>query len=455
MATQGLSKRRWALFLGDILIILFAFSLALWLRTGKTLLDLPTLANISFVVFLVVVYGVSFSIFELYDFRKKFRSPAFLPAMGGAFGLAYLAAVLGSYFLRYRLGRGVFFISWILTAVLVYAWRYLYSGVFKLSEPRRNVLILGNGETTETVIPGLQHDPEFRLAAIMDKRVLKEMLETEFGADKRSALEEYVALNRINDIVVSFEAVASSEMERALVNCRMKGIGCYTFEAFYERLFEKLPILMLNDRWFLMSGGFGTLGNRLYNAAKRTVDIAVASVVLLATLPISAVIALLIPLTSRGPAFFTQDRLGAGKVPFKIVKFRTMVRDAEADGPQWANSHDLRVTRLGGFLRKTRLDELPQLLNVLKGEMSLIGPRPEREFFVTRLTEKIPFYALRFFIKPGITGWAQVNFHYGSNDEDALEKLRYELYYIKHRSLVLDTRILLRTVRVILTGQGT
>jgi len=181
----------------------------------------------------------------------------------------------------------------------------------------------------------------------------------------------------------------------------------------------------------------------------------VASVVLLVTLPVSAAIALLIPLTSRGPAFFIQDRLGAGKAPFKIIKFRTMVHDAEANGPQWALGNDLRVTKLGGLLRKTRLDELPQLINVLKGEMSLIGPRPEREYFVTRLTEKIPFYSLRFFIKPGLTGWAQVNFHYGSNDEDALEKLRYELYYIKHRSLVLDTRILMRTVRVILTGQGT
>jgi len=455
MASRQFSSRQFSLVLGDIAIILFCFSLGLWVRTGETLRDFTSFQQMALVGFLLLAYIASFSIFEFYNIRTKFRSPAFSVSLAGSLGLAFLLSIISSYIFQYKLGRGVFFISWILTAVLVYGWRYLYSAVFKLSEPRRNVLILGNGATTETVIPGLQNDPEFRLAAIMDKRVLKEMLETEFGDDKRSALEEYVALNRINDIVVSFEAVNSSEMERALVNCRMKGIGCHTFEAFYERLFEKLPILMLNDRWFLMSGGFGTLGNRLYNAAKRTVDIAVASVVLMVTLPISAAVALLIPLTSRGPAFFTQDRLGAGKVPFKIVKFRTMVYDAEANGPQWAHSNDLRVTKLGGFLRKTRLDELPQLINVLKGEMSLIGPRPEREFFVTRLTEKIPFYALRFFIKPGITGWAQVNFHYGSNDEDALEKLRYELYYIKHRSLVLDTRILMRTVRVILTGQGT
>jgi len=147
--------------------------------------------------------------------------------------------------------------------------------------------------------------------------------------------------------------------------------------------------------------------------------------------------------------------LGAGKVPFRIIKFRTMVHDAEAEGPKWARDNDLRVTKLGGLLRKTRLDEIPQLINVLKGEMSLIGPRPEREYFVTRLAEKIPFYDLRFFVKPGLTGWAQVKFRYAADETDALEKLRYELYYIKHQSLVLEAKILMKTVRVILTGLGT
>jgi exopolysaccharide biosynthesis polyprenyl glycosylphosphotransferase len=254
---------------------------------------------------------------------------------------------------------------------------------------------------------------------------------------------------------VSLDADDSGELERALVNCRMKGIGCHTFESFYERLFEKLPVLMLNDRWFLLSGGFDTLGDKFYQALKRTLDLFAATLILLATLPISVLALILILLTSRGPVLFSQYRLGAGKVPFKVFKFRTMVFDAEANGPQWAQNDDGRVTKIGKVLRKTRLDELPQLINVLKGEMSLIGPRPEREFFINQLTEKIPFYSLRFFVKPGITGWAQVKFRYGLDEADALEKLRYELYYIKNQSLTLDARILMKTIRVVLRGQGT
>jgi sugar transferase (PEP-CTERM system associated) len=455
VAAKQLSRRQLFLFLGDIGIVLFAFDFALRLRMGQTLLSFRSFQQFALVFALVIAYVFSFYVFDFYNIRKKFRSPEFLASMGGAFGLAFLFAIASFYIFPYKLGRGVFLISWAATGVLVYLWRYAYSALFKLSEPRRNVLILGSGATTEAIIPALKNDPVFRLTAIMDKRIIKDRVAQEAGAGGKRTLEEFVVQNRINDIVVSLESDNSVELERALVNCRMKGIACYTFEAFYERLFAKLPVLMLNDRWFLMSGGFDTLGSRFYKTLKRTVDFAVAGLILLATLPVSAVIAVLIPLTSKGPVFFTQMRLGEGKRPFRIIKFRTMVADAEADGPQWAQNKDGRVTKLGGFLRKARLDEIPQLLNVLKGEMSLIGPRPEREHFVTQLTEKIPFYGLRFFVKPGITGWAQVNFRYGLDEEDALEKLRYELYYIKNQSLALDARIFLKTIRVVLSGQGT
>ncbi|MBM4389419.1 MAG: sugar transferase, partial [Deltaproteobacteria bacterium] len=199
---------------------------------------------------------------------------------------------------------------------------------------------------------------------------------------------------------------------------------------------------------------FNNLGSRLYKILKRAFDLFAATAIILISLPVGMLITMLIPLTSKGPAFFTQERIGAGKKPFKMVKFRTMARNAEAHGPQWAQKNDGRVTKLGKVLRKTRLDELPQLINVVKGEMSLIGPRPEREYFVNQLSGKIPFYSLRFFVKPGITGWAQVNFRYGADEEDAIEKLRYELYYIKNQSLFLDARILLKTIRVVLTAVG-
>ncbi len=421
---------------------------------GQTLFGYGSFQKTGLVVALIIAYPLSFYIFDFYNIRRKFRNPEFLASMGGAFALAYLFAILSFYIFPYKLGRGVFLISWALTALLVYAWRFFYSTAFKLSEPRRNVLILGNEKTADTIIPALKNDPVFRLSAIMDRRLINDLIARQVSGG-RTALEEFVEETKINDIVVSFDADNSREMERALVNCRMQGIGCYAFEAFYERLFEKLPILMLNDRWFLMSDGFDTLGSRPYKALKRTIDFIGASIILVITLPVSLIAGVLIPLTSKGSAFFTQYRLGAGKAPFKIIKFRTMVRNAEGLGPQWAQDKDPRVTALGRILRKTRIDEIPQLINVLKGDMSLIGPRPEREHFVNQLTEKVPFYSLRFFVKPGLTGWAQVKYRYGWDEADALEKLRYELFYIKNQSLALDARILMKTIRVVMTGQGT
>lgn len=455
MAVRALSKRQIMLFFGDIAIILFSFYLALVLRTGETLANFLTFRKSALLLSLIGAYIVSFYIFDLYNIRFKFRSPSFMPSMGKAFGLAYLFAIICFYIFPYKLGRGIFLISWVLTGILVFGLRFTYSSLFKLHEPRRNVLVLGNGTTAETIISTFKGDPEFRLSIVLDKEKVQDMLSHERDADGKWMLEEFIEQNGINDIVVNLDSYGSSELERALVNCRMRGISCYTFESFYERLFEKLPVLMLNDRWFLMSDGFDKLGSRFFRTFKRAFDFLFATAILLISLPMSILIMALIPLTSKGPAFFTQERIGAGKKPIKITKFRTMSHNAEANGPRWAQKNDSRVTKLGIFLRKTRLDELPQLINVFKGEMSLIGPRPEREYFVNQLAEKIPFYSLRFFVKPGLTGWAQVNFRYGADENDAIEKLRYELYYIKNQSLLLDSRILLKTIRVVLTGVGT
>lgn len=454
MTFKSPSIRQLLLLIGDITIILISFYLALILRRGETKADFFTFQKIALFLSLIIIYITSFYIFDFYDIMIKFRSAGFLVSMGGALGLAYLFGIIIFYLFPYKLGRGVFLLSWISTGILIFGLRFTYSLFFKLREPLRNVLVLGNGEKAEMIISNIKNNPEFRIKAVLDKEKMKDILLRGQSAGGMRTMEEFIEQNRINDIVVSINSDNTSELERALVNCRMKGIRCYTYESFYERIFEKLPVLMLNDQWFLMSEGFNNLGSRLFKMFKRAFDLFVAIALLLVSVPAGVLIILLIPLTSKGPVFFVQERIGVGKKPFKLIKFRTMVQNAEINGPQWAQKDDDRVTKLGKVLRKTRLDEFPQIINVFKGEMSLIGPRPEREYFVNQLSEKIPFYSLRFFVKPGITGWAQVNYRYGADEKDAIEKLRYELYYIKNQSLILDYKILLKTIRVVLTGIG-
>ncbi len=227
-----------------------------------------------------------------------------------------------------------------------------------------------------------------------------------------------------------------------------------TDAAAYEAAARRTPIEVVSTAWVLDSPGFRRLRSPSLRAAKRAIDIAGSIAALILTLPLTLPIAVLVKITSAGPVFFVQERVGRGRTSYRMWKFRTMVVGAEAEGPQWAEENDLRATRFGRLLRRTRLDELPQFLNVLGGSMTIVGPRPEREHFVLRLLEEIPHYGLRFEVKPGITGWAQIHFPYTASVEDTREKLKYDLYYLRHFSIRLDLKIILKTARVMLFGMG-
>jgi sugar transferase (PEP-CTERM system associated) len=237
-----------------------------------------------------------------------------------------------------------------------------------------------------------------------------------------------------------------------LLECRMDGVLIEEREAMYERLTGKLAVESMRPSYLIYGRGFGK--HPLTMALKRVIDILAALIGLVLTLPLSLLIALLVKTTSKGPVFFMQERVGEEGKHFRVVKFRTMRTDAEKDGPQWAQKNDSRVTGIGRILRRSRLDEIPQFLNVLAGSMSFVGPRPERQHFVDTLKRDIPFYMLRHTVKPGLTGWAQVRHPYGASTEDAQEKLRYDLYYIKNMSLLFDLNIMFRTIAVILRGSG-
>ncbi len=263
----------------------------------------------------------------------------------------------------------------------------------------------------------------------------------------------------VRRLEIDLVAVALQDRRRRLpvddlLRCRLDGIGVKESEEIYERITGKISVAALRPSFLIFNEGFGR--SPWKELAKRVLDIVCAAALLFVTWPVMLAAALLVKLDSPGPALFRQERIGRDGKPFTLMKFRSMREDAEEiSGPVWAQAGDPRITKVGRFLRKSRLDELPQLFNVLAGHMSLVGPRPEREVFVKDLTQQIPYYDQRHIVKPGLTGWAQINYPYGNTVEDARQKLQYDLFYIKFQSLLFDLSILFNTVKTVLLRKGT
>lgn len=276
----------------------------------------------------------------------------------------------------------------------------------------------------------------------------------EGGYDRLGALSS----RRWSGMIIAARGNLPDVLLGRIMELRLSGLRIYDLTDFYERFLQKVPVLHLKDNWFALSHGFDLLHHDVELKIKRLLDLVLSLMLLVVALPLMLGAAVAIKLDRRGdaqgPILYRQVRTGANGSEFSIVKFRTMVRNAEREGAQWAMQNDSRVTRVGRYLRAWRLDELPQLWNVLKGEMSFIGPRPERPDFNRKLEKEIPYYDLRHLVKPGITGWAQVMYDYGASKEDAIEKLQYDIYYIKNYSLLLDLLIVLKTLRVMLGRRG-
>lgn len=258
-----------------------------------------------------------------------------------------------------------------------------------------------------------------------------------------------------NDIIVVNEEELDDEIALKLLKLKLTGITVVPFTKFYEKLYNKIPVdLFHNISSLIVLDGFNKVKTRTEQGIKRLADFTIASVFLILFSPFFLIVAIAIKLDSKGPVFFKQKRTGEQGKPFTIYKFRSMITDAEKLGAKWASEDDPRITRVGKFIRKTRIDELPQLINILKGDMSFVGPRPERPEFDEILSNEIPYWMLRYIIKPGLTGWAQINYDYGASVEDAKEKLKYDLYYIKNFSLYLDLKVIFKTLKVVFFGKG-
>jgi exopolysaccharide biosynthesis polyprenyl glycosylphosphotransferase len=325
--------------------------------------------------------------------------------------------------------------------------------ILKNRHIRKRVLIVGGGQRAQAIAEVLQQTPpkNYDIVGFVDDNFKStgNKLEDRLLLGKTVDLPRLVIQNQIQDVVVALDHYLEEKLFHLLVECQERGIRVSYMPDLHEKLRYSVPIEHIDPTWAL--GIIQKLPNPIQLFAKRIVDILFGIVGLLNLVTILPFVALAIYLDSPGPIFYRQVRIGLAGKPFSIIKFRTMSIDAEKDGKAcWASDGDIRITRVGHFLRQTGMDELPQVLNVLRGEMSIVGPRPERPQFIEHLERDIPFYRTRLMVKPGLTGWAQVRYKYGNSMKDALIKLQYDCYYLRHWSLWLDLYIILRTIKLLL-----
>ncbi len=318
-----------------------------------------------------------------------------------------------------------------------YLWRRFYNNLLTTERPSTKVLLVGYNQTTQELVDYINQNPQFGFEINF---WMKEGLQ-----DKEiKHLSQILLDNKINLIVVPAHIKQSVKAAKIIYKNLTMGIEVWDLAKLYEAVFKKIPLAELEEMWFLDNVAKSAT---IYEMLRRPVEILLAGVLSVFLVPLTAFVAIFIKLTSKGPIIFSQTRVGQGGREFQIYKFRTMPIDAEKNGPQWSDANDRRATFIGNILRKTHLDELPQLYNIFRGDISLVGPRPERPEFVEQLKKEVPFYELRLIVRPGITGWAQINYKYGASVEDTCEKLEYDMFYLKNRSLLLDFLIILRTVK--------
>jgi sugar transferase (PEP-CTERM system associated) len=393
----------------------------------------------------------------LYDLEWQGGVRALLQRLGLSFGLGLLAMSLLFYFFPPLLvGRGAFLLSFGLALLGILLSRTLFIRWVRSGTLKSRTLVVGTGSRAahiESLLSKRGHACNVQVVGYLPMGGSHHFVDQTRIFDTRESLPELVARMQISEIVLAVRDRRGGLPVQDLLKCKLQGIRVLELSSFFERENGHLQLDSMNASWMILSEGFHQ--GMLRETAKRLFDLLVSTAMLLVCLPVMALTALLIKLESPGPVLYRQERVGQGCRNFTILKFRSMCVDAEKDGrPRWAQQNDSRVTRTGRFIRRTRIDELPQIFNVFFGDMSFVGPRPERPYFVQDLTQKIPYYGVRHTVKPGITGWAQVRYAYGATDEDAMQKLQYDLYYVKNHSLFLDLMILFQTAQVVLWGRG-
>jgi len=438
---------------GELLIVCSSFVLAAILRLGDdSLIVLQHEYGFYKILGVTALALVCLDYFDLYD-------PQWVPSRGESYFrllvvlgvLSFLLAGVSYLFPRFMLGNDTFVVGLFIATLALLGWRTAYAWMIRQPFLRERVYVLGDGDRTHRLVESLRKRPQLGMDVvgwsgaetngILGRGVL--------GKD----LLEMIRRRRADRVIVALSDRRGTMPVRELLDLRLSGIKVEEATAILERISGKIEVDGLYPSWFIFSEGFRL--NPTARFARRVVSITMALVCLVVFLPLIPLIALAIKYTSTGPVFYRQPRVGRGGKVFTCYKFRTMRQDAEATtGPTWAGDDDPRITAVGRWLRRLRLDEIPQLWNVLRGDMGFVGPRPERPEFVDWLSREIPYYNLRHIIRPGLTGWAQVRYQYAGSLEDSEEKLKYDLYYIKNSGLSFDLFVIMQTIKTVLLGKG-
>jgi sugar transferase (PEP-CTERM system associated) len=403
------------------------------------------------------VCGLALYFNDLYDFRTvKSRSSLMVHMLRASCAAGLTLALLHFILPNLMFGRGVAIESAPFIFVLLLSWRVSVSASNLLARGDERVLVLGTGEAGISLVQHIIAHPEFNIKVVgfLDEKGenIGLSLVNPCIVGATANVEEIVVREKVDRVVLSLKDRRGSTPVRELLNLKLAGVRVEEVHSCFERISGRIPLEHLSPSWLILSDGFKK--SRVLLAAKRLMDILVSTSILLIVSPLLPLIAIAIWIESGRPIFFRQTRVGQGGQEFELLKFRSMVQNAEKNGPQWATQQDSRVTVVGRFLRKTRLDEIPQLFNVFRGEMSMVGPRPERRYFCDLLAAKIPYFNIRHSVRPGLTGWAQVRFKYSSSLDDAKGKLELDLFYLKNLSILVDLAILFETIKVVILGRG-
>jgi len=440
------------LLVGEALIVWTSFLLAtvLELREDSYLVLNYEGGYIKILVVTVLVLLCSYW-FDLYDTaRLNTKGELYFRLLLVPGLLAFVLAAVSLIRPNYLLGSGSSELGLLILTVALIGWRMGFAWLVQLPILVERIYVLGTGERAQRLVQGLRQNPELGVEVANWTGKLEGAVTLESVA---AHLLEAVNRQKVHRVIVAMPDRRGTIPMRELLDLRMRGVKIEEATSWLEKMSGKIEVENLYPSWLIFAEGFRR--SSTFIVLRRALSIVISMFVLILTAPLWPLVMLVIKLDSEGPVFYTQRRVGKGGSVFSVIKFRTMRQDAEAaNGPQWAGVHDPRITRVGRFLRSSRLDEIPQLWCVLKGDMAFVGPRPERPEFVESLSKEIPYYGVRHMVRPGLTGWAQIRYKYGSTVQDAREKLQYDLFYIKNASIGLDLLIMFQTIKTVLLRRG-